>query len=57
VLPICLIMAGTWQFLGTTFGGYKILKANKNEKFWKNKEKWETVQYFFRQGVKATKQG
>jgi len=57
VLPICLLMAATWQFLGTTFGGYKILKANKNEKFWKNKEKWETVQYFFREGVKATKEG
>jgi len=57
VLPICLIMAATWQFLGTTVGGYKIVKANKNEKFWKNKEKWETVQYFSRQGVKATKEG
>jgi len=39
VLPICFLMAATWQFLGTTFGGYKILKANKNEMFWKNKEK------------------
>jgi len=57
VLPICFLMASTWQFLGTTVGGYKILKANKNEMFWKNKEKWETVQYFFKLGVKATKDG
>jgi len=56
-IPICLLMAATWQFLGTTFGGYKLLKANKDEKFWKNKEKWETVQYFAKLGVKATKVG
>jgi len=56
-IPICLLMAATWQFIGTTFGGYKLLKANKDEKFWKNKEKWETVQYFSKQGVKATKKG
>jgi len=56
-IPICLLMAATWQFLGTTFGGYKLLKANKDEKFWKNKEKWETVQYFSKLGIKATKVG
>jgi len=56
-IPICLLMAATWQFWGTTFGGYKLLKANKDEMFWKNKEKWETVQYFFKLGVKATKKG
>jgi len=57
IIPICLLMAATWQFLGTTFGGYKLLSANKREKFWMNKEKWETVQYFARKGVKATKEG
>jgi len=56
-IPICLLMAATWQFLGTTYGGYKLLKANTDEKFWKNKEKWETVQFFSKQGVKATKLG
>jgi len=50
-------MAATWQFIGTTIGGYKLLTANKDEKFWKNKEKWETVQYFAKQGIKATKEG
>jgi len=56
-IPICMLMALTWQFLGTTIGGYKLLTANKDEKFWKNKAKWETVQYFAKQGVKATKEG
>jgi len=32
-------VAATWQFLGTTFGGYKLLSASKDEIFWKNKEK------------------
>jgi len=50
-------MAGTWQFLGTTIGGYKLLKENKNELFWTNKEKWEIVQHFSKQGVKVTKKG
>lgn len=57
VLPICLLMAFTWQFLGTTLGAYKILKANETPLFWKNKEKWETVQYFYKKGVRATKEG
>jgi len=57
VLPICFLMAMTWQFVGTTLGSYKILRANKKDVFWKNKEKWETVQYFFKEGVKATKDG
>jgi len=57
VLPLCLLMALTWQFLGTTLGAYKILKANANELFWKNREKWETVQHFYKLGVQATKQG
>lgn len=56
-IPICLVMAATWQFIGTTIGGYQLVNANGNEKFWKNKEKWETVQYFAKQGVKATKYG
>jgi len=56
-IPICLLMAATWQFLGTTYGGYKLLEANKDEMFWKNKEKWETVQYFSKLGVKATEKG
>jgi len=57
VIPICLLLTATWQFLGTTFGGWKLLNASKDEMFWKNKEKWETVQYFFKLGAKATKQG
>jgi len=57
VIPICLLLTATWQFLGTTFGGWKLLNASKEEMFWKNKEKWETVQYFFKLGAKATKQG
>jgi len=57
VLPICLLMAFTWQFLGTTLGAYKILKANEKPLFWKNKEKWETVQHFYKKGVLATKEG
>jgi len=56
-IPISLLMAATWQFLGTTFGGWKLLNASKDEKFWKNKEKWETVQYFFKLGARATKKG
>jgi len=56
-IPICLLMAATWQFLGSTFGGYKLLKANKDVLFWKSKEKWETVQHFYKEGVKLTKIG
>lgn len=33
------------------------MKANKDELFWKNKEKWETVQYFSKAGAKLTKEG
>jgi len=50
-------MAATWQFLGSTFGGYKLLRANKDECFWKNKEKWETVQHFSVEGARLTKEG
>jgi len=57
VLPMCLLMAATWQFLGTTFGAYKIVKASSDQMFWKNQEKWETVQYFHKKGVRATKEG
>jgi len=57
VLPICLLMAFTWQFLGTTLGAYKILKANEKPLFWKKKEKWETVQHFYKKGVQATEEG
>jgi len=56
-IPICLLMAATWQFVGSTFGGYKMLNANGDELFWKNKEKWETVQHFSREGVKVTREG
>jgi len=56
-IPICLLMAATWQFIGTTVGGWALLKASRNETFWKNKEKWETVQHFAKLGVKATKDG
>merc|ERR1719193_2974051 len=56
-IPICLLMAATWQFIGTTFGGYTLLNASRNDKFWKNKVKWETVQYFGKLGVKATRDG
>jgi len=54
---ISLLLTATWQFLGTTIGGWKLLNASKHEMFWKNKEKWETVQYFVKQGVRATKKG
>jgi len=39
VIPICFLMAAIWQFLGSTVGGYKLLNANKDDKFWKNKLK------------------
>jgi len=56
-VPLCVLMAGIWQFVGTTFGGHKLLQANGDEKFWKSKEKWETVQYFSKIGVRATTEG
>jgi len=56
-IPISLVLTATWQFLGTTFGGWKLLNASQDEMFWKNKEKWETVQYFFKLGARATKTG
>jgi len=54
-VPIAIMMALIWQMLGTTYGGYALATCSKSEGFWKAKEKWETVQYFARKGVKCTK--
>ena len=56
-VPICIMVASLWQMIASTLGANALASSTKKTSFWTSKEKWTTVQYFYKHGCAVTKQG